>query len=412
MTSTVTSTGADAGGVEDPAVEIARLNDIIRALMDRAERSTAAQGSDFSVFQRTVVLQEQVRLRTAELETALHDNEQITQTLRESQARFAGLASQSLVGITLIEDEAITYSNDKFHEMFGYDAGETADMAPSEFAVEADRQLVRAYVTRRLSGELNRVSYTFRGQRKDRGVIDIECHGSVMWLSGKPVLISMLMDITERVQAERAVQVLQEQLRQQSTHDALTGLFNRRYLDDTIDREIALADRERRPISVIMADLDHFKTINDRHGHQAGDQVLRGFADLVRANARASDICCRYGGEEFLLVLPRMPHVTALARAEQLRIALATTLIPYGNHHLKLTASFGIATYPDDAATADTLIASADAALYRAKKHGRNRVEGCAPARHSASRPRTRPTDKTLTKTRPTRRQPVGTEPL
>jgi diguanylate cyclase (GGDEF)-like protein/PAS domain S-box-containing protein len=378
---------SDAAGDRDlAAAEIARLKDIVRALMDRAERSTIAQGSDFSVFQRTVLLQEQVRRRTAELERALQDNEQITRNLRETEARFAGLASQSLVGITLIEDGAITYSNDKFGEIFGYDADEIATLAPSDFAVDADRRLVRDYLTRRLSGELDRVSYTFRGRRKDGAIIDIECHGSVMWLSEKPVLISMLMDITERVRAERAVLVLQEQLREQSTHDALTGLFNRRYLADNIEREIALAEREHQPISVIMADLDHFKTVNDQHGHQAGDQVLRHFADLVRANSRSSDICCRYGGEEFLLVLPRMPHTAARARAEQLRAAIADTTIPYTGHRLQLTASFGIATYPNDAATADDLVASADAALYRAKEHGRNRVETSQPPAQTPSR--------------------------
>ncbi len=120
-----------------------------------------------------------------------------------------------------------------------------------------------------------------------------------------------------------------------------------------------------------MADLDHFKTINDLHGHPAGDEVLRRFAALLRQAARSSDLCCRYGGEEFLLLLPGMDKTGALARAESLRQTLAAA--PGGV--APVTASFGVASFPADGDDARALVQAADAALYRAKHGGRNRVE-------------------------------------
>jgi diguanylate cyclase (GGDEF)-like protein len=123
-----------------------------------------------------------------------------------------------------------------------------------------------------------------------------------------------------------------------------------------------------------MGDLDHFKAVNDRYGHLAGDQVLRSFGALLTANARASDIICRYGGEEFLLILPGMTKAGARQRAEHVRQAMAANIVSYRHHQITVTTSLGIATYPTDGRTEDALIASADSALYAAKAQGRNRV--------------------------------------
>jgi diguanylate cyclase (GGDEF)-like protein/PAS domain S-box-containing protein len=354
--------------------EIVRLNKIILALMDRAELSTSAQGSDFSLFQTAIMLEEQVRSRTSELEAALCENERINRALRESEAKFRGLVSQSLVGIVIIKDGKFSYSNAKFDEIFGYSADEVRGLGPLDLATENDRPLMAETIRKRLSGEMERVEYVIRALRKNGTVIDVEIHGCVMEIDGKPELFSLFMDVTERTRAEREVQALQEKLREQATHDALTGLYNRRYLEESIGRELISAERHGHPVSVIMGDLDHFKAVNDRYGHLGGDEVLRTFGYLLKRLVRGSDIYCRYGGEEFLLVLPQTSANSALERAEQLRSAMAAAPVLYGDSAIAVTASFGVATFPGDGRTGDELIAAADSALYAAKAAGRNRV--------------------------------------
>ena len=283
--------------------EIVRLNKIIRALMDRAERSTSVQGSDFGLFQTAIMLEEQVRRRTAELEAALRENEKINRALRESEAKFRGLVSQSLVGIAIIEDGKFSYSNARFDEIFGYSTDEIRGLGPLDVTAVEDRPLVAESIRKRLSGEVERVDYVFRGLRKDGAVIDVEIHGSAMEIGGKRTLISLVMDVTERTRAEREGQALQEKLREQSTRDALTGLYNRRYLEETLGRELILAQRNGHPVSVIMGDLDHFKAVNDHYGHLGGDEALRAFGALLKRHARGSDIHCRYSGEVLLFFL-------------------------------------------------------------------------------------------------------------
>jgi diguanylate cyclase (GGDEF)-like protein/PAS domain S-box-containing protein len=355
--------------------EIARLNKMLQSLMDRAERSASVQSSDFSLFQTAIILEGQVRSRTAELEAALRENEKINRALRESEEKFRGLVSQSLVGIVIIEDGRFSYSNAKFDEMFGYSGEEIRRLGPLDTATEQDRPRVAEHIRKRLSGEVQQADYVFRGLRKNGAEIDVEVQSSAMEIGGKLALIILLMDVTERTRAEREVQALQEKLREQATHDALTGLYNRHYLEESLGRELILAERHGHPVSVIMGDLDHFKSVNDRYGHLGGDEVLRTFGDLMKRHARGSDIYCRYGGEEFLLVLPQMPAPTAAERAEQLRIAMAAGPVRFGASQIAVTASFGVATFPQDGRTGDELIAAADSALYVAKATGRNRVE-------------------------------------
>jgi|APLak6261674860_1056103.scaffolds.fasta_scaffold00034_21 diguanylate cyclase (GGDEF)-like protein len=170
------------------------------------------------------------------------------------------------------------------------------------------------------------------------------------------------------------INMLQKQLSEQANRDALTGLYNRRYLDSTLERELARCQREGLPLSLMLIDLDHFKQINDTYGHQAGDEVLKQLADTLNTQARSADIVCRFGGEEFLLLLPNMPLAVARERAEQWRSGFAATTIAFGEFRIHGTLSIGLSSYPGHGTSPQALIRSADRALYRAKSEGRNRV--------------------------------------
>ena len=167
---------------------------------------------------------------------------------------------------------------------------------------------------------------------------------------------------------------LQAQLSEQANRDPLTGLYNRRYLDVTLVRELARCEREGQRLSLMMIDIDHFKRVNDSYGHLAGDEFLKKLATMLNEQARVADVTCRFGGEEFLLLLPNVTQDVALVRAEQWRVAAAAMIVPFEEFRLQATLSIGIAIYPDHGRSPDELICCADQALYRAKTEGRNRV--------------------------------------
>lgn len=168
---------------------------------------------------------------------------------------------------------------------------------------------------------------------------------------------------------------LRESLHYQSLRDPLTGLHNRRYLEEAIELEFAKSRRNTDPVSVIMCDVDHFKHINDRFGHDIGDLVLKRFAGALTANVRKGDVACRFGGEEFVILLPGLAHAEALERAEILRQQISQFETRSGDSHVgQVTASFGVATYCGTDETWSETLKSADSALYRAKAGGRNCV--------------------------------------
>jgi len=168
---------------------------------------------------------------------------------------------------------------------------------------------------------------------------------------------------------------LRETLRVQSLRDPLTGLYNRRYLDESLPREIERCERRGRPLSVLMLDVDHFKRFNDAHGHGAGDALLTRVGQVLGAVTRGEDIACRFGGEEFIVVMPEASAEQAHARAEQIREAIAETTISYMRRELgPVSVSIGLGVLRAGMDSPETLVAGADRALYAAKAQGRNRV--------------------------------------
>ena len=177
------------------------------------------------------------------------------------------------------------------------------------------------------------------------------------------------------VDLHREVQDKNRQLEEMALTDSLTGLPNRRAIDFWAGRQLSAAMRHDFPVWVVMADLDHFKSINDTHGHDAGDIVLKSFAEILKSNTRKSDICGRLGGEEFLVVITHAEKNNAVIAIERIRKQLAARKFTVAGSTFGATASFGIAGIHGTACDFSDLVTRADAALYVAKRQGRNRIE-------------------------------------
>ncbi|HZO36435.1 MAG TPA: diguanylate cyclase [Solirubrobacteraceae bacterium] len=182
-------------------------------------------------------------------------------------------------------------------------------------------------------------------------------------------------ELVARVRAALRTKAVRDGLAERAARDGLTGLFNRRELDARADEAAALAMRHGRALSCLLLDIDHFKSINDTHGHAAGDTVLREVAERIRGSVRISDIVGRYGGEEFVVLLPETASDQGVTAANKLREVLAASPIDVETASIPVRASIGVATWDDTMRTAADLYAAADGALYRAKELGRDRTE-------------------------------------
>ncbi|HEX8992878.1 MAG TPA: GGDEF domain-containing protein [Anaerolineales bacterium] len=199
----------------------------------------------------------------------------------------------------------------------------------------------------------------------------------LMFGSVLSILLSVInqSNMQELERQTRALEEREAALRELSVRDHLTELFNRRYLEESLEREIRRSERGQRSIGIILFDIDDFKRINDSQGHAAGDEVLRSIGKLAREVIRGGDIACRQGGDEFVLVLPETSHQTARQRAEGLLASIRNLNMEYHGHALgPVTISAGIAVYPQHGDTGEELLHAADQALYRAKQDGKDRI--------------------------------------
>lgn len=181
------------------------------------------------------------------------------------------------------------------------------------------------------------------------------------------------------------IQLLQNELREQAIRDGLTGLFNRRYFEETLLNELSRAQRKNYPVAVLLIDIDYFKKINDSFGHACGDCVLRALAKLFHNSIRSSDVACRYGGEEFVLALPDMSLEQAYHRAEEMRLTFQALQVRYDDRMISATFSCGIAIFPTYGITTHQLLRNADKALYLAKAEGRNQTRAIDPLQSQLS---------------------------
>jgi diguanylate cyclase (GGDEF)-like protein len=202
----------------------------------------------------------------------------------------------------------------------------------------------------------------------------------------------LLLEMIEMASMAIASLNLRSRLEHQSVRDSLTGLYNRHFMEIALERELRRADRQQTPVALLVVDVDHFKKFNDDFGHQAGDSILRQVAEILNDTFRGEDIICRYGGEEFVAILPDLSFEAALERAQHLRRVVSEARPHFRSEGLhRVTVSIGLAMYPLHADSAETLVRAADRALYEAKHQGRNRIvaarqagAGAAPAEELA----------------------------
>jgi len=184
-----------------------------------------------------------------------------------------------------------------------------------------------------------------------------------------------LQDANRRLNFQmKEIQTLQEKLQEQAIRDPLTSLYNRRFLEENLDRELAHARRDEKNMCIAMIDVDNFKSFNDRYGHKAGDMILKSLGDILLANTRKSDVSCRFGGEEFVVVMPNATTEGARKRAHHWRKAFQLLQNSFNGQELQATISVGLASFPEHGDDWETVLNAADKALYESKRRGKNRV--------------------------------------
>lgn len=227
----------------------------------------------------------------------------------------------------------------------------------------------------------NSVCMPVQGQDQVLGLVHLELDADGRSERLRTEVERRLGAMTDRVGPALANVKLREALRVLALRDSLTGLYNRRYLEDTLGREVHRSERSGKPLAVLMIDIDHFKVFNDTFGHDSGDFVLSAIAKAIAKNIRPSDIACRYGGEELAVMLAEADLDCAMSRAEKLRLIVKETNLTHRGQSLPApTASFGVAVYPEHAANAADLMKAADRALYEAKEAGRDQVRAAKSA--------------------------------
>jgi len=359
--------------------EIVRLNKIIRALMNRAERNASIKGSDFNLFHTAITLESQVRHRTEELEAALLENQKITRALRESENRNRLIVETSPMSIHEIDmDGKIISMNWAGLLMLGVkEEGEVQGSLYLDVVSVDDRERIGELLAKAYTGEISHFEFKAIGPR---GRTLKSCFVPI---KNKNDGVERLLGITEDISEQREAEEL---IRNFAFYDTLTQLPNRRLLTDRLGQAKAASKRSGCYGAVMFLDLDNYKSINDTHGHDVGDLLLIEVAHRITRCVREMDTVARFGGDEFVVMLSELNVDKELSVAqagivaEKIRTALAE---PYwltckhdGNaetmveHHC--TSSIGVVLFNDHEASHEDILKWADMAMYQAKEDGRN----------------------------------------
>jgi diguanylate cyclase (GGDEF)-like protein/PAS domain S-box-containing protein len=314
--------------------------------------------------------------------------------LKLGEEKYRTLMESIQDGILVAQDQHFVYCNPALAEMLGYTIEEVLTLPfDAVIAPEFIRTWKSRYKQRINFQEKEPVNkYEIRIiPKKNMADIWVELHAERIYYNNRPAALYILRDITERKKTADSLRKDKDELLEKyretaeeksefeylATRDPLTGVFNRRYLNDTLQRELVRAQRDNTELSLALLDIDYFKKLNDTYGHDGGDAALKAFADLLVKSTRSSDIICRYGGEEFLIVMPATGLHIAQQRLEQIRQAFGDMRINYGQEQIHTTVSIGVAAFPVHGKSAREIIKAADQALYAAKGGGRNRVIVC-----------------------------------
>jgi diguanylate cyclase (GGDEF)-like protein/PAS domain S-box-containing protein len=297
-------------------------------------------------------------------------------SLRESEIRYRRLFEAAQDGILILDAKTgmITDVNPYLIYMLGYSREEMVTKKLWEVGAFKDFDAnVDAFRALQKTEYIRYKNLPLRA--KDGKLIQVEFVSNVYLVGSDKVIQCNIRNITEQKRAQDALLKSEASLRELSMRDHLTGLFNRRYLEENLKREIMRTKRKNSTLGVIMIDIDKFKHTNDTFGHAAGDYILQEVGSLLLGTIREEDILSRYGGDEFVIVFPEIPQGIAIERAEFMRNQVLQHKFHFRRKKiLGITLSLGVAIFPKNGKTIEALLQSADRALYQAKHEGRNRV--------------------------------------
>ena len=348
---------------EDP-----RLSEILEVVFRFAAGDLTARGTLLDDESAMDGVMAGINILGEELEAHVAENKRALQALSESEALLRTIFDSVQDGIILAEVQTRKFKmvNDSICRMLGYSHDELLELGVEDIHPEKDVGNVVFQMARLAKNEIS-LAPNLPVKRKDGTVFHADINGTTIQVKGISFLVGVFRDITERQRAEQAEEL--------ASRDSLTNLYNHRTFYSFLKAEIIRTQRFNRPVSLLMLDIDHFKRVNDTYGHPVGDTILKGLSDLLVKQARAVDRACRYGGEEFMVILPETEVTVAMQMAERVRAAVERQPFDIGGgKNINITVSVGVVTYPQQAASLKELVKAADLALYAAKRGGRNQV--------------------------------------
>jgi diguanylate cyclase (GGDEF)-like protein/PAS domain S-box-containing protein len=325
-------------------------------------------GLEKTVQINAVLFQWEDRPATLNFLRDITDRKKSENALRESETKNKALQEATFEALFFSEKGVCIEVNNSAGKLFGYKHDEFIGILGTDVIADEFKAIVKDNM---ISGYDQ--PYEAMAQRKDGSKFWAEFHGKMFDYQGKIIRVTSVRDITDQMQAKQELKLLNLKLKHEATHDPLTGALNRRAILDILSKELIRAKRRNTKLSIGLCDIDHFKLVNDKYGHQVGDDVLCSFIKAIQNTLRPYDILGRYGGEEFLLVMPDSTMSTEEGLYERLRAKIADNKMMTRSGGVSITVSIGITSSTGDE-TVEAMIAKADTALYRAKENGRNQL--------------------------------------